>query len=113
MDKTAIQQIVLEYRTTQGDGKPITLDAMATALADNVLGIRCSRQAIWMWEAGQQEPGLDMLITLFVSTQHDDWRHSFAADLLAAKRPDIYSPVGEIGKRILMSDNGQAVIARP
>lgn len=61
-----------------------------------------SHQTVYNWISGLYEPHYRTLI-LF-TLKYRDWRREFAFDALAALTPELYSPVGEIGRRIL--ENG-------
>jgi len=54
----------------------------------------------------QTDGSLRDLIILWHDTQPDDWRHLFAADLMAATMPGVLLPEGEIGKAALQGRAG-------
>lgn len=92
-----ISQIVRAYRAEQG----LTLRGMANALKDQLRETRfanLSAQAIGLWEKGTNP---FPVFLLRVSRTYDDWRREFALDCLAAMEPDLYEPVGAIGREIL------------
>lgn len=90
-------QVVRIYRAEQG----MTLEQMAEALREQMEGTmfgNLSRQAIGLWERGTL-PNVIFLIR--ASRVYDDWRREFALDALAALEPELFQPVGEIGREVL------------
>lgn len=105
-----ISQIVRIYRAEQG----LTLEAMAESLREQMSGTmfsNLSRQAIGLWERGTL-PNVIFLIR--VTRMYDDWRREFASDILAAIEPELFMPLGEIGRELLGEGvHGQSVISAP
>jgi DNA-binding XRE family transcriptional regulator len=101
MDKrTAIMDIVRDYRQGQSNGRPYSHGDMAIDLSKNDFSV--SRQTLWLWQSGKVQPRLETLLLMTVAFPAEvDWRHQMALDLMAACRPEEYSPVSEIGRRVL------------
>lgn len=92
------------YREKLGNGKgPLPYRKLAELIGDIF-----SAQELQYFESGRQAVGivgLRKLARLYHDSAHDDWRHSFAADLTAATIPDGIAPEGEIGKAVLGKDS--------
>ncbi len=91
-------QIVRTYRADQG----MTLEQMAEALREGMSGTMfagLSRQAIGLWER-ETVPNVTFLIR--ACRVYADWRREFALDAMAALEPDLFQPVGNIGREILL-----------
>lgn len=99
MDNEVLAKIVRQYR----EGQKLSQEEFARAVQQGS-GESCSKQAVSLWESGQRRPGYQTLVTLaFVCA---DWRQTFGRDMLAALRPDVFEPAGEIGRALL--GGGQA-----
>lgn len=103
MDKrSAVMQLMKEYRQAQANGnrRGYSYGRMAGDLSQNGYSIR--RQTLWFWEAGKELPRMETLMLMLRAFPGlGDWRHEFALDLMAASLPEVYQPVGEIGRRVL------------
>ena len=75
-----IPEIICKYRTEQG----LTQTEFANALVEHIPG-GLTKQAVRLWETGQQNPSLYFLITLTLS--YNDWRHDLALECLSVVRP--------------------------
>lgn len=105
-----VSKIVVEYRISLGaKGKPTPVRDFAAILSKALFPVSASFQAVSQWENGDHLPSLTLLLRL--ADCANDWRREFALDLLAALRPDLYKPVGEIGQDILGA--GQEIEMRP
>jgi hypothetical protein len=63
--------------------------------------LQISYAMILDWEADRSQPEDEILRQLIRRAQPGSWTWLLANDLLAAKYPDRYKPVGRIGIRIL------------
>jgi hypothetical protein len=107
-----VSEIVTEYRrmlaaehpaTYQRDGQ-MSLRKFAARLSSEAAPMSISQQAIAFWSDGTSVPSLNFILVLSQMAK-EQWARDFAADVLAALRPELYKPAGEIGRRIL--GNGQ------
>lgn len=92
--RQAFRRIVTAYRQT----RELTLRDFAAALSEHP-SASFSYQTIKNWEDDATQPNVLELVALTVL--YHDWRMEFAGDCLAALRPRIFKPIGEIGRRLL------------
>lgn len=88
------REIVTEYRKV----RELSLRDFADSLSEHETA-SFSYQTIKNWEDGATTPSRLELIGL--AAIYADWRKEFAIDCLAALRPRIFKPVGEIGRRLV------------
>jgi len=108
MDKrTAVMNIVRDYRQEQSRGRRYSHGDMAIDLSKNSFSIR--RQTLYLWQAGKGQPRYETLLLMFRAFPTEgDWRHQMALDLLAACLPEVYLLVSEIGRRVLAESAPQS-----
>ncbi len=97
-------QIVLEYRHYQ----KLSLRAFANQINEKSIVHLC-HQTISNWEKGICTPVYHSLIP--IALLYGDWRRDFAIDALAALHPNLYTPIGDIGKRLLATEG--TILAEP
>ncbi len=96
-------QIVRAYRTQQG----FSLRTFAHVLSSSTSGKGISHETIRNWEKGTHIPAYHTLLPL--ALLFGDWRRDFAFDALAALQPQLYTPMGEIGKMLLATHSFSAL----
>ncbi len=96
-------QIVRAYRTQQG----LSLRTFAHILSNSTNGNSISHETIRNWESGTHIPVYYTLLPM--ALLFGDWRRDFAFDALAALQPQLYTPMGEIGKILLASESISAI----
>ncbi len=80
------------------EGLGLTLDEFAIQLCARLEG-GLTRQGVWNWENGKNQPQVSFLIEVTVSYPRADWRYQFANDCLAALMPHWgYAPLSEWGR---------------
>jgi len=50
------------------------------------LGIKSSRQMVWMWKSGQQVPSMDTLFSVISSPMAEPWARAWAGECLSIIR---------------------------
>lgn len=100
--KRAVSDILFAYRQIYGSsGQPLSFRQLADTLNQYIdLDSRqVTHQTLKNWEDRLHlpRPGLIMHLAFNAS----GWQRTFAEDLLAAMRPDLYKPASNIGVRAL------------
>lgn len=102
ISRPLFSQIVSEYRSRQR----MSLRVFAKKLSSNIGGKTISHETVRNWERASQLPTYHVFLP--IALMCGDWRRDFAFDALAALNPSLFTPIGDIGKRLLTT-NGPAV----
>jgi hypothetical protein len=83
---------------------------LANALVERIPG-GLTKQAVSLWETGQQKPSLYFLITLTLA--YDDWRKAMALECLSVVRPraiavsELLGPADAIPVPVVYVESGE------
>lgn len=108
--KTAVAQIVREYRLLQGEDQRLApLRAFAGALSEALRSFDggVSYQTIKNWGDRRYLPNPFTMLQISQGA-HRDWRGDFAEDILAVLHPETYRPASEIGRRALLEHRSES-----